>query len=1037
MSNVLSSLLGVVVITSGLLAGAGEAAQVVEESFSREELEGGPIQWQLRGAWGIAEGRLVTRYRGREKWPHAWACFSPPRAMAAGGVVRVDAMHSGVVRTPGYLALRAVDRGSKAYVEWVSNCNSTANQYRTQVTDPEFKPFPKRCVWVAGQSATYGLRWKGYDERTKEGHVELLYAPKAEAEAELAVVMSVAVAGLRKLDHFELVVNAENQAAAAPTVAFDNFRLELSEGPDAPLHFTAQAGAKGGIRLTWHDVPAETAYVLQRASGPGGEWQEMARLPADAAAYDDAAAVRSVLYRYRLRAENKKGCSAWSGVVEALIPGPPLAPSELTAQVRHSGLVSIEWRDNAVNEQGFVVERQQGEETRWRTFKASPADMAFGEDWMPARGVVRYRVRAANQLGASAWSNVAVAARPAPPPTVIAPRSRLVYARQEDLPVTSVHIAFDQPVAGRGVLAPADFTIAAVKHPWHGVELPAPEVTSVAYDAEKRRARVVFAPAIPDLIEYRIGLRPTAVGRGGVPVAAPPVRVGVLIGDDDRDGLVAPADGQRLGKRLAMPPMPIGIMGEDIEWHKETGAHNVEHIIELMDAYRGIDFFRINLWWDWLEPEEGTFDAKYIGFLRRVLAAAETRQLPIEIGIRQVRWPLWACGHAGFSPRLYEPKVAAKFADTWRRVAAICHEYPVVFAYWPISEEYPGSRDIGKYLKYLALVAESVRAVHPGCVIKARPAADLFLGGREVTAAVTQRGAQDICMAAGVYPTGWQWDIHNPTPLSTSSFNNLEAFRYYPSDVQGGPNGVGEIGFRAAQGASFGDEERLLAFQRTLTLTYDIGLLEFVIWGESWTFSDPATYFPRLLAFRNELTRRPRRPGFDLCLVNDTNANFGHPPYTKARKPDLSAVFRWLEERGYKSFLTTPVALAKQKGEYKASVKFSQLTKLKLAEQVALLRKALEGVTPTGVVLPWLRRHTYRQSLTGLPCHVEIEFPGAKGICDAVSLSPTLVQIYAPSGTLVRWRKPGEDDDWTDFVTGNNSRLTIVDTGARQVQDAP
>jgi len=1037
MNRACSSFVAIIAAASALLPGLAQSAQVLRDDFDRETLEGGPIAWKLRGAWGIADGQLVTRYRGREKWPHAWACYSAPKPMPLNGLVRVNAVHGAVVRKPGYLALRAVDRESKAHVEWVSHCNSTANQYRTSVSDPEFKPFPKPCQWVAKQAATVAFRWKGYDPQTGEGRVELLYAPKAAADAELSLVALVAVKGLRRLDYFELVLNAEDQAAAAPTVALDEFRLELSEGPDVPFDFATQASANHRIQLTWRDVADEEAYVVQRAAGPADEWQGVARLPADTATYEDGKAQRSVLYRYRLRAESNKGHSSWTPVAEALIPGPPLAPSDLAARVRHTGLVEVEWRDNAVNEEQFVVERQEGEEQRWHTFKAIAANMGSVEDWMPATGPVRYRVRAVNPLGASAWSNIAVAKRPAPPPTVVAPAGRLVYARKQDLPVTSIDIAFDRPVSGDGKLAPGDFTIAAARHPWHDVPLPEPEIASVTYDENARRARVVFAPAIPDLVEYRIGLGPTIVGDDGVPASAPPVRVAVLVGDEDRDGFVAPAPGERLGKRLAMPPMPIGIMAEDIEWHKDTGAHNVEHIIDLMDAYKGIDFLRINVWWDWLEPEQGEFDPTYVGFLRRLLAAAQARQLPLEIGLRQVRWPLWVCGHAGFSNRLYGPKAVPRVADTWRRLAAICHEYPVVFAYWPISEEYPGQRDLNNYLAFLGRFARAVRAVHPGCIIKARPAAVPFHGGHEVTTAVTQRGEQDLCMAAGVYPTGPQWDIHNPTPLSVGSFNNMQAFRYYAPEVLGGPNGVGEIGFRAAPGATFGDAERLLAFQRTMALTYDIGLLEYVIWGESWTFTDPATYFPRLVAFRDELTRRPRRPGFDLRLVIDTPASFAHPPYSKERKPDLSPVFRWLEERGYRFFLTVPAAMPQQKGEFKASVKFSELAKLTFAEQVARLRQALEGVAPTGVVLPWLRRHTYRQSLTGLPCHVDIEFPGATGICDAVNLTDDVLQVYASPGTLVRWRRPGEAGDWHDFVTPEDSRLTIVNVGARQKDKAP
>ena len=1036
-----------------------QAGQALEDNFERQALAGGPVAWQAKGTWAVENGRLVNRSKSRDKWPNEMVWVRASRPVPVGGLVCVDAVHDGVHRTPGYLSLLARDSDSKAYAEWVSHRHTMLAGYRTSATDPAFKSPPKPCLWTAAQFATYTIRWKGYDEKTKTGTVELVYTPKAGADPDQSIAFSVEVVGLRKLDQVELVVNGEDQAGTAQTAAFDNFRIDLSEGPDLPAGFAAAPTPGGGVRVAWNVVADAEAYVLQRAAGPDGGWAELARPPGDASSYEDGQAQPSVLYRYRLRAENKKGASSWSASAEAIVPGPPLAPSDLKALVRRDGLLLVEWRDNAVNEKQFVVERQA--EAAWETLHISQANLPTIEDWAPVAGTVRYRVRAVNEQGASAWSNVAEARPPKPSPALLSPAERVVFHRQKDLPAASVELVFDQPVKpGNGPPA-ADFAISAHRHPWHaglggataglssragesetpehgrtsrpwhGGPLPKPEITAVTYQDEGRKARLAFSPAIPDLTEYRITVQPSLTGADGVPVAAPLIRLAALLGDEDRDGFVAPAPGQRLGKRLPMPPMPIGIMAEDIEWNTENGAHNVEYIIELMDAYKGIDFFRVNLWWDSLEPEEGQFDPKYVGFLRRVLAAAEAKQLPLEIGLRQVRWPLWVCNHKGFDPRIYEPRIAPKLADTWRRLAALCHEYPVVFAYWPISEEYPGPGELRNYLACMELAAKTLRTVHPGCVVKLRPAASPFHGGYEVTPTVSQRGPQDICMAAGIYPTGWQWDIPNPTPLSASSFTNMVAFRYYASEAQGGPNGVGEIGFRAAAGAKFGDAERLLAFERCLTLAYDVGLLEYVIWGESWTFSDPATYFPRLAAFRDLLMRQPRHSGFDLRLVHDPKASFAHPPYSREIELDLSPVFRWLEERGVRFFLTTPAADPLQKAEAKASVKISDLLKFEGDQQFAFLYKALAGIEPTGVVLPWLDRTSCRQSLTGLPCHVEIEFPGARGLCDAVSLSPTRLQLYAPPATLVRWRHRGPAGDWHDLVTATDSRITILDISNR------
>jgi len=995
-------------------------SRVVLEDFQRKTLDGGPLAWHTHERWAIVAGRLMTSYRGRAQWPHAVASTVPPRAIPVGGMASVDIVHFARVRRPGYAALRLTDTASGAFIELVSNCNDTTVAYRTSDTDPQMRGLPGPPRWVMNQAGRYAIRWLGQVAGTGESTFEVLFAPRSDGN--LAPLAKPRVKGFATPSLVELVVNSEDQARAAASVAFDNLRLEVCEGPDTPADFAATPTPAGAIRLTWQDVAAEERYIIQRAVGEG-DWQQVARLEADAITWEDREVRPSVRYRYRLRAENPKGFSNWTPVAEALVPGPPLPPDELTATVREFGMVVLRWRDNSVNEDRFVVERRDDE--AWRTLKTVAANVTSIEDWLPASGRAAYRVRAVCPQGASPWSNVAQAALPQPPPRLLEPSGPLIYNRQDQLPVESVELVFDRQVGPPPPEAPLAFRIRALRHPWHDVELPEAKITAIVYDGT--RVRIHFSPPVPDLAEYRIEQVAPLTGPEGGAVWVPAVRVGVLVGDEDRDGFVEPPPGQPLGKRLPMPPMPIGIMAEDIEWHTQDGAHNVEHIIGLMDAYEGIDFLRVNLWWDVLEPTQGQLDPTYVGFLRRVLEAAQKRQLPMEIGLRQVRWPLWVCNHPGFANRLYEPTAARKLADTWRRVASICHEYPVVFGYWPISEEYPKGGDIPKYLDCMRRVADALRRVHPGCVVKLRPADAPFQGGYEITPIVTQQGPQDICMAAGVYPSGWQWDIANPTPLSTASFTNMEAFRYFAPEVQGGPNGLGEVGFRATAKSTFGDPERLLAFQRVMALAYDIGLQEFVIWGESWTFSDPATYFPRLKTFHDALVRRPRHPGFDLQLVNDTNVDFSHPPYRKEAKPDISHIFRWLEERGYKFFLTVPAAMRHQKAKpFKTSLKLSDLLKLPRSEQLAFLEKQLADIEPTGVILPWLGRRSYRQSITGLPCEIEIEFPDAEGLCDAVSLSPTLVQIYAPSGTLVRWRRPGESE-WHDFTMPPETRITFLE----------
>ena len=1015
-----------------LAATVAWGGQALEDTFTRQHLHGGAVAWQAPNTWSVADGRLVNTAKRRAEWLHEVASFYAPKPLGTGCILRVDIVHEQWTRVPGYVALRLADRETGAYIEWISHANSTDMAYRTSDTQPKMTALPGTCTWTAGQNATLAFQWQGIDAKTDKGTLRLLFAEKGGDRPALVPVLTVAVANLRSPDLTELVINARDHRIVAPLVAFDNFYVELSDGPNAPVGFRAST-AKGQATLTWRHTPGAEAYVLQRGAPAPGVWDDCARLPARTVQYIDRQARRSVLYRYRLRAESAKGHSLWTPVAQIVLPGPPLAPDKAAARVRGSGLVDIAWHDNAVNERRFVIERQTQGDKAWQICHVAPANSRSAVDALPANAAAaaRYRVCAVNEHGPSAWSNVAEAPRPARPPTIMSPTARTVVSAPDKLPVASVALVFDQAVVGKGKLAPADFAITAVKHPVHSIPLPSPKITAVAWDEKTRTATLRFAPAIPDLVEYRIGLKPTVRNEAGVAAAAPQVRIAVLLGDDDHDGFVAPAAGKRVGKRLAMPPMPIGIMGEDIEWEKAKGTNNVHQIIRLMDGYKGIDFFRINLWWELLEPNQGKFNATYIGFLRRLLAEAEKRQLPIEIGIRQERWPLWVCKHKGFSTLLYRPAPTKRLANTWRRLAAICHEYPTVFAYWPISEEYPAKTAAATYLPYLKTVTKALRAAHAGCIVKARPFAAPPQGGGALTPIVSQQGPQNVSMACGFYPTGASWTIRNPNPIAPACFNNLQVCRYYSSWVQGGPNGLGEIGFRIPRGAAYGDAERLLAFQRTMALAHDIGLTEFVIWGEAWTFDDPARYFPLLVAFRDQLVRHPRAPAgqFDLRLVNDNNLNFTRAPYRPAPNSNLSPTFRWLETRGYRFYLTTPDAMAHQKARANASLKLSELAGRPTATQTAHLHKALAGILPSGVVLPWTSTPGNRQSITGLPCGIEIEFPGANGLCDAVGLGPGRVQVYAREGTVVRWRNPHPNAPWHVLTTSADSRLTVLDVG--------
>jgi probable HAF family extracellular repeat protein len=91
----------------------------------------------------------------------------------------------------------------------------------------------------------------------------------------------------------------------------------VATAPAAPAGLAASALSGGRIRLTWSDNAGnETGFRVQRARGVDGTFTTIAEVAANATTYTDTTAKAGRLYRYRVRAFNDVGGSAWSNVVK-------------------------------------------------------------------------------------------------------------------------------------------------------------------------------------------------------------------------------------------------------------------------------------------------------------------------------------------------------------------------------------------------------------------------------------------------------------------------------------------------------------------------------------------------------------------------------------------------------------------------------------------------------------------------------------------------------------------------------------------------
>jgi len=89
----------------------------------------------------------------------------------------------------------------------------------------------------------------------------------------------------------------------------------------------------------------------------------------------------------------------------------PNAPTGLSAQAVSASKISLNWIDNAVNEQGFVIERKRDDEAVFTPIATVAANVATYDDQqglLPQRNYC-YQVKAFNADGSSAYSNTACA----------------------------------------------------------------------------------------------------------------------------------------------------------------------------------------------------------------------------------------------------------------------------------------------------------------------------------------------------------------------------------------------------------------------------------------------------------------------------------------------------------------------------------------------------------------------------------------------------------------------------------------------------
>lgn len=224
------------------------------------------------------------------------------------------------------------------------------------------------------------------------------------------------VHGLSPQTAYSFRLRALNGAgASAYTAMVTVTTLATPTLPAAPANLAVGGATTNSLKLTWADrSDNETGFRIERSTSASTGFALIATTAADVHEFVDTQLAASTNYYYRVNAVSTVGVSAYTavagGTTAAPPPAVPAAPDTLTVEAPGDGSLALHWADRSDNETAFEIERRESAQYDF----SQVASLAAGTTGWVNTGLVAsnlyyFRVRARNDAGASAWSNIASA----------------------------------------------------------------------------------------------------------------------------------------------------------------------------------------------------------------------------------------------------------------------------------------------------------------------------------------------------------------------------------------------------------------------------------------------------------------------------------------------------------------------------------------------------------------------------------------------------------------------------------------------------
>lgn len=205
--------------------------------------------------------------------------------------------------------------------------------------------------------------------------------------------------------------------------------------PSTPTGLTASAPTSDRIDLSWSDASGnEDGFEIER-SQDGISFIKITDVPANTTTYPNSGLSAKTQYWYRVRAKNNGGTSSFSNVANAITKdNVPNAPQNLSAHPVSNTRIDLSWQDNSGNETSFELERSTDGSNFSKIAEIGANATTFQNTGLTTLTKYWYRIKAKNEIGYSAYSNVVeVSTLDVPPNAPTSLTAKTISSSQIDL----------------------------------------------------------------------------------------------------------------------------------------------------------------------------------------------------------------------------------------------------------------------------------------------------------------------------------------------------------------------------------------------------------------------------------------------------------------------------------------------------------------------------------------------------------------------------------------------------------------------------